>query len=129
MTLIIIKRFYDDDCTLGKLMIDDFRAFTLEPRNLDNQQGISCIPEGNYSYFYRQSPTNGDVLELKHVEFRTHIQIHAGNFVSNTKGCILVGDGIKYINKDLIPDVTNSINTLKKVLTLAGDEGKIRIYS
>ncbi len=129
MSLIVIKRFYDDDCTIGRLTIDKFRCFTLEPRDLDNQQNKSCIYEGAFKYKFRESPKNGRVLELKNVDFRTHIQMHAGCFVKNTNGCILVGDGIRHIDKDGIPDVTNSKSTLGIILAMAGMEGDIRIYS
>ena len=127
--MITIKRFYDDDCTFGRGSIDGFKFWTLEPRDLDNQQNVSCIPEGIYNYKYRESPKNGKALELIGVEFRKNIQVHAGNFVKNTKGCILVGDGIKHIDKDNIPDVTNSKSTLSILLNKADISGLIRIYS
>ena len=44
-------------------------------------------------------------------------------------GCILVGESIKYLNADTIPDVTNSKNTLRKVLRLANQSGTIEIRS
>ena len=127
--MIRIKRFYDDDCTFGRGSIDGFKFWTLELRDLDNQQSISCIPEGVYTYKYRESPKNGRVLELINVEFRANIQIHAGNFVSNTKGCILVGDGLRHIDKDNIPDITSSKSTLSILLNKAGEAGIIKIYS
>jgi hypothetical protein len=127
--MITIKRFYDDDCTFGRMTIAGFHCWTLELRDLDNQQSISCIPEAVYRYEKITSSKNGLVLELKNVEHRSHIQIHNGNYTANTKGCILVGDGIKHINHDNIPDVTNSTKTLVRVLNKAGDSGKIRIYS
>ena len=127
--MITIKRFYDDDSTFGRMTIGDFHCWTLELRDLDNQQSISCIPEAVYRYEKITSSKNGLVLELKNVEHRSHIQIHAGNFVKNTRGCIWVGDGIKHLDYDRIPDVTNSTKTLVRVLDRAGDSGKIRIYS
>ena len=67
------------------------------------------------------------VLELLDVFGRTFIQIHSGNFTRQTKGCILVGDGIKWLDDDGTPDVTNSKNTLAKLLSLAGSMGEIHI--
>ena len=55
------------------------------------------------------------------------IEVHSGNYTSQILGCILVGDGIKWLNRDSIPDVTNSRNTLIKLLREAGDSGTIKI--
>ena len=106
-----------------------FKCFTLELPWDDNQTDISCIPEGEYSYFIRNSNRNGTVLELRDVPDRTHIQVHSGNYTSQIRGCILVGDGIKYLNNDNIPDITNSKNTLYNLISLAGSEGILRIES
>lgn len=126
--MIILSRWRNEDCTLGRMTVDGFHCFTLELPWRDNQKNISCIPVGTYEYFIRRSPSkNMDVLQLKNVGDREYIQIHAGNYTSQIQGCILVGDGIKYLNKDSIPDVTNSLNTLKNVLIHAGDSGKIKI--
>ena len=129
MTDISIKRFYDTDCTLGRFVIGNFQGFTLELPWKDNQKNISCIPEGEYEYFFRESPKNGEVLELRNVENRAFIQIHAGNYTSQIHGCILPGDGIKHLNNDHIPDITNSKNTLRNILNRAGQIGTIEIYS
>ena len=127
--MIVIKRFYDDDCTFGRGSIDGFKFWTLEPRDLDNIQDKSCIPEGVYNYKFRDSPKNGRVLELQNVEFRKRIQMHGGNYVRNTDGCILVGKGLQHIDSDDIPDVISSKPTLSIILAKAGASGKIRIYS
>ena len=125
--MIKIYRWYHDDCTIGRLTIGNFQCFTLELPDLDNQQDISCIPAGKYDYYFRNSPHNGAVLELRAVPNRRYIQIHAGNFTSQILGCILVGDGVRWINKDSIPDVSNSKATLKKLIKLAGSSGTIEI--
>lgn len=128
MSNIIVNRWYTPDCTLGRFSIEDFHCFSLELPNLNNSPNISCIPEGLYDYFLRYSPGNkSQVLQLKGVSDRSYIQIHAGNYTSQILGCILVGDAIKYINSDNIPDVVNSKNTLNKVLELAGESGTIDI--
>lgn len=115
------------DCTLGRLAIDGFQCFTLELPWRNNIANISCVPEGTYTFFKRNSPTNGRVLELKNVKDRTFIQIHAGNFTSHTEGCILVGNDIKFLDDDSIPDVVNSKHTLDVLLGLAGKVGEITI--
>ena len=125
--MIILDRFYQSDCTLGRLSIDGFQCFTLELPDLSNQKNISCIPEGEYDYFFRVSSRNGNVLELNNVPDRTYIQIHSGNFTRQVKGCMLVGSSVKFIDSDSIPDVSNSRDTLSKLIDKAGISGIILI--
>lgn len=126
--MIRVSRWYRDDCTLGILDVLGFRCFTLELPYLDNKQNVSAIEGGVYEYIYRLSPSNGDVLQLQGVPGRSYIQIHSGNYTSQIKGCILVGDSIKFLNNDNIPDVTNSKATLAEVLKRAGNSGTIEIF-
>ena len=125
--VIELKRWRNNDCTIGRLRLNDFQCFTLELPWKSNEQDISCIPEGTYDYYARLSPSNGNVLELRDVPSRTYIQIHSGNYTSQIQGCILVGDAVKWLNKDSIPDVTNSRATLSDLLSLAGQSGTIRV--
>ena len=119
---IIIDTWVQDDCTLGRLTCEDFRCFTLELPWRDNLSGISCVPDGTYKAKFYLSPSKGPTLLLENVPGRTYIEIHAGNFTYQIKGCILVGDGIKYIDRDTIPDVSNSKTTLGKLLALVGED-------
>ena len=107
MSIIKIARWYHDDCTIGRWRVNDFQCFTLELPNLDNQPNISCIYEDYFEYEKYKSPKHGNVLLLKDVRGRSMIEIHAGNYTSQILGCILVGDGIKWLNRDSIPDVKN----------------------
>ena len=125
---IKIYRWYLDDCTLGRLYCDDFQCFTLELPWLSNQPNISCIPSGEYDYEVGVSPKNGRVIHIREVKNRAHIQIHKGNFTSDIEGCILVGDGIKWLNGDKVPDVTNSKITLSELFVKAPQHGRISIY-
>lgn len=127
MIKIKINRWRQDDCLLGRLRLGEFQCFTLEPPFLDNQRNISAIPEGCYTGFYRVSPTNGPCIELMDVPGRSHIQIHKGNYARNTKGCILVGSAITFLDGDKTPDVTNSLNTLNKLLSLIDKDKKLQI--
>lgn len=118
-----------DDCTVGRASVGDFNFWTLELPDLNNKRNISCIPEGEYQCFMRNSPKNGDVFQLKGVEDRTYIQIHSGNYTSQIEGCILVGDSVKFLNADGIPDITNSKNTLSKLMELLPDEFIVSVGS
>ena len=123
---IVVKRWYHDDCTISRVHCGDFQCFALELADRDNQPSISCIPEGSYEYFKRLSKKNGPVLQLKNVPDRSYIQFHSGNYTSQILGCVLPGDSIKWLNRDRIPDVSNSRNTLIKLMNAAGDSGVVR---
>ncbi len=124
---IKLNTWTQDDCTLGRLSFGELNCFTLELPWQENKPNISCIPAGIYPVSKYESPSKGSVLLLHDVPNRTYIEIHAGNYTSQILGCILVGDGIKYLNNDTIPDVTNSKKTLNKLLNLAPDETFIEI--
>ena len=126
--MIKIERWYQKDCTLGRLYCGDFQCWTLELPFLDNKTNVSCIyPASGYVGRKHVSPKNGDVIAIDNVMDRTHIQVHSGNYTSQIQGCILVGDSIKFLNDDLIPDVTNSKNTLKKLLSILPEKFNIAI--
>jgi len=128
MPKLKIKRWYHDDCTLGRLTYGDLQCFTLELPWLDNQQNISCIPAaGAYQGRKHKSPSNGDCIAIDNVLGRSHIQIHKGNYTRNVKGCILVGDSVRFLDGDSIPDVTNSTATLRKLLKVLPSKFLIEI--
>jgi len=124
---IKLTTWLQNDCTLGRLSFIDFQCFTLELPWIDNLTNISCIPAGMYRVTKYESPSKGSVLLLHDVPNRTYVEIHSGNYTSQIDGCILVGDGIKYLNNDTIPDVTNSKKTLRKLLDLVPKETFIEI--
>lgn len=128
MKKLKINRWYHNDCTVGRLSYGDFQCWTLELPLLNNQQDISCIyPAGGYRGRKHFSPNNDECIEIVNVMDRTNIQIHAGNYTSQIRGCILVGDSVKFLNDDLIPDVTNSKKTLSKLLDLLPNNFDIEI--
>lgn len=124
---LIIDSFHSQDCTLGRLFYGKFQCFTLELPWLGNSRNISCIPAGNYSAKKYESPKFGTVILINEVPNRSMIEIHAGNYTRQIQGCILVGDGIKYLDGDSIPDVTNSKKTLAKLLDKLPDSFEVEI--
>ncbi len=129
MSEIIIRSLPLKDCTIGQLELvgTDFRCFTLELPWLNNANDISCVPAGTYKYRKRISPSLGRVIHLIGTEPRTWVYIHSGNFTASILGCILVGQAIKDINRDGIPDVTNSMPTFNSLMDRTDDEGVITI--
>ena len=128
MDVLRIDRKYFDDCTLGRLTFGDFQCFTLELPWLDNLANISCIPAAEgYKGGKFKSNRNGSCIAITNVLDRTHIQIHSANYTRQIKGCIAVGDSIKFLDGDTIPDVTNSKNTLRNLLDVLPDRFLIEI--
>lgn len=111
--------------TLGTLVLTDeegnklFSCKTLELPWLDNKRNESCIPLGNYKVITRQSARYNKHYHILDVPGRSFVLIHIGNYYTQTKGCILVGEKLVDINSDGYKDVTNSKTTLHKLLKLA----------
>ena len=84
--------------TLGTIRDDsavegDVLAQTLELPWLGNHPDTSCIPAGEYTCVLRWSPEHGrNLYWITGVEGREDVEIHIGNYPSNTRGCVLLGD-------------------------------------
>lgn len=69
-----------------------FVCYSMELPQRGNQNQISAIPVGSYRAAARVSDNNGPVIQLSGVAGREAIQIHSGNAVDHTLGCILLGN-------------------------------------
>lgn len=85
--------------TFGTLEYDGHSCYTLEPIWRDYQNGEkkvtgkSAIPAGSYLLTPYKSPKNKMVVPLLHdVPDFDMVEIHVGNTVRDTKGCILLGE-------------------------------------
>lgn len=116
--ILILRTTNQSKQTLGRLLYKNFSCFTLELPWKDNKTEISCIPAGKYKVSRRYSSKYGDHLQVLDVKDRTYILIHSGNYYSDILGCILVGSSLVDLNKDGYKDVTESKNTLKKLLSI-----------
>jgi hypothetical protein len=68
---------------------------TLELPDKGNTHDVSCIPTGVYHAHRRFSDANKrEVFQLDNVPSRDDIEIHIGNWTTDTRGCILVGDAV-----------------------------------
>ena len=91
------------------------KGVTLESESLK-------ISKGTYKAYIFNSPSFGrKVIMLKNVPGRSAIEIHAGNYLRNTKGCILVG---KSKSGDII---LNSSSTLRSIIESIKDEKNIQV--
>lgn len=95
----IFREYPNDKCTSGYLSVNGtIICYTLEKPWKNNRQNISSIPAGTYNGILRYDHNDHWRIELVDVPDRTNIQIHIGNVVDNSKGCILVGTSL---NNDL----------------------------
>ncbi len=129
---LLLNRISDNGTqTVGSLSLYDssnnvlLRFDTLELSYNNNAPGKSCVPAGMYVVNRKTSYRHGSCFELQNVLGRSNILIHKGNYNSDTKGCILIGNGFKDINQDFEVDVLNSkiamnnlLRTLKTTTTI-----------
>lgn len=121
MVVSIVRFEQNDKQTLGKGFVYTdsydrvFKFFTLELPWRDNQNNISCIPDGVYELRKRYSKKYGHHFQVMDVVGRSYILIHHGNYYTQTEGCLLAGDSHTDINNDGLKDVTNSVNTMERL--------------
>ena len=133
---LLIERQPSKEQTLGTLKVKAlsntiFKCYTLELPDLNNEPKISCIPKGVYPCRKRLASESGslnyDHILIENVPNRNWILIHAGNYVTQILGCIIVGDSHTDINKDGLKDVTDSRTTLRTILGLVPDRFELEI--
>jgi len=88
--------------------------------------GITAIPDGFYRVELRKSPRFGIVtpilIDVRGFEF---ILIHPGNFVTDTEGCILVGD---WLGGNRIVNSRKRFRELMALLRVDKGEITIRVH-
>lgn len=91
MHLLIQRQPPEPGGTLGEMSVDGARCCaTLEPSPGDPAH--PCIPAGVYPVAIAWSEKfRREMPRVENVPGRTAIEIHWGNFASDTEGCILVG--------------------------------------
>lgn len=101
---------------------------TLERPWLNNQQGVSCIPSGTYSWS-KVAPSHIPYphILLSGMPDREGVCIHVGNYVTNSEGCILVGRDHKDINGDGVIDLTDSTAAFHELMSFMPESGLIKI--
>ena len=111
----------------GVLIVDgEVFCATLEPQDLDNRVGVSCIPAGTYTCMPIDSPHFGKTFEIMDVPDRTSILFHGGNLASDTKGCVLLGRQYGLLGGDR--GILSSRPALREFLQRAGrDKFEIEI--
>jgi hypothetical protein len=118
--------------TFGRMIsVDGTGLFTCENRWLDNRENISCIlPEpGDQEMVYdlvRDTTGRFQHYRFLDVPGRDAVEIHVGNTDLDTRGCVLVGTGMGWINERVA--VTNSNAAVAILHSKLGDAThKVRV--
>lgn len=122
---IEIERKYRKEKYIIGLMTVDGRFFcdTLELPWRDNQQNISCIPEGRYDIRLTYSQKFCRVLPLvMDVPNRSGIRVHAANRPEEITGCIAVGENTK---KGMVLNSRYYENKLVELLKASESRGEV----
>lgn len=128
--MLLINRGYLPGYTMSELLVLNsegiiFNCFTLERPWLSNKTDISCIPPGDYEANKYVSKKHGACISIPNVEERTNILIHVGNWLHQTKGCLLIGAKIQHSDKGIM--ITSSKLTLEKLLKHLPNKFRVRI--
>lgn len=85
MTLSLIRHEPYKGVVIGELSVNGkFECFTLEDE-------VAIIPRGSYKVTLYRSPKAKTYVPLIQVKNRKWIEIHPGNVLKNSEGCVLVG--------------------------------------
>lgn len=135
MTQAYLIRTYTPTHTRGLLTMVDpagnllAQCVTLELPWKDNATQVSCIPEGIYQVQTRKTDKFGLHYHVQNVPGREWILIHSANYVYQLLGCIIPGSRFVDLNKDGIPDITDSKATLNRLLAAVGKEFTLNIFT
>lgn len=127
MKLLLERYSEDSKQTIGKLYLLNYRDEVLRSWDSlelpwkDNKRRVSCIPKGVYKARKHTSPKFGNCLWLQDVPNRSEILIHVGNYYTQILGCILIGTGLKDINKDGYIDVLYSKRAMSQLMNSLKD--------
>lgn len=117
MKLKLVRRWFTDKSTIGRLYIDDEAiCYTLE--DVVRADGVkvfgqTAIPYGTYSVVVSYSPRFDRQLPLiSNVPGFSGIRIHSGNKSEDTEGCVLVGMSYNPDNPDYIMDSRTALTTV-----------------
>ena len=121
MNIILQRLTTSENGTFGILIIDNKPCFTtLELPWNDNKKDISCIPAGVYHATKIFSEKFSKFVYVLHdVPGRDLIELHIGNLIKDTHGCILLG---LQFSTDMYM-IQNSQTAFDKFMGMMPDEG------
>jgi len=100
-------------------------ALTLELPWRDNKRGESCVPADCYKTDLAPSPARGgrDIWWIRGVEDRIAIQLHTGNVLEHTDGCVIIGDQFDFLENGGIV-IKQSRHAYSELMRLCGADRK-----
>lgn len=104
MRTLSLRRIEATDLAMfGTLADEENKSFgvTLEPPWRDNERDVSCIPAGTYTavrFPAGEGKRPYDVFKLIGVPDRDDTEIHIGNTIADTEGCVLLGSNYGVVN-------------------------------
>ena len=101
-------------------------CYVLEKPPIDNAPYVSAIPAGTYPVAVRQDGKKGWRLELKDVPNRQNVQIHIGNYASDSVGCLLPGMTASP-NMCEVKESAIAMNKLRALFLVFGENGRTTI--
>lgn len=121
MLIKVVRKWSKPEYIIGQLFVDDYLfCNTLEPPK--NRERYPCIPRGSYPIDIRWSVKfKGYRPFVDAVPGRFGIMIHEGNSVTDTHGCILVGQN--YV-KGRVLESRAHLRQLMEMLTKAKQRGE-----
>ena len=125
IALTLIRSYYPTH-TYGTFTVEGESFSTIERPWLNNRSNISCIPEGHYITKYLPRSSSGKYKRVWHVQSvlkRSGILIHNGNFVSHSRGCLILGTGKSLLGGK--PAVVGSRKALRKLREVLGEDDLI----
>lgn len=97
MNIILRRTLAQSSGIFGNFHLEtgEFFCVTLEHAYLSHSNWIAKVPPGVYTCKRRMSPHFGyEVFEVMDVPNCSYIEIHVGNFLQDSEGCILVGESV-----------------------------------
>ena len=119
LNIITVLRFdYSKNHTKSIIFVNDqFFCFGMEPENKFNNTikgQRDLIPEGTYPIILSKSPKFKRILpEILNVPNNSGIRIHAGNFPSDTSGCLILG---AYFGDNILFNSKKKVDEFIKIL-------------
>ena len=132
--MILVRTAYFKSGVWGVMYRDNFPlCLTLERPFLLGEDGltkknISCVPAGTYPIKkVTRHPGRRDAIEVWELEdvesgHRTKIQIHIGNWIKDSLGCILVGTEMSSSGDDRAM-ILSSGKAFRRLMALKDEEG------
>jgi len=118
----VIRDSYYKDRTIGKVFVDgEFLGYSLEDAYRGNSVKIkkhTAIASGVYEVKIKRSPSKGvDRMYIENVPNFVGIQIHSGNYIKDTDGCILMGLSRTYDgDNSIITDSRKAVDKLFEIV-------------